>query len=162
MHPWHLYLQGLSIFVYIKGDARLNLTQYLHMKQLLAFLLLLSTNVFCQEKNDSIAIVQLLASDYKTLGNWDIKSHIEHCTDNYLLIENDELWDMKKEREYFIKNANRVIDREDYFDIKYVRAYDNYAYAVYNLRSDILENGNLTIKTWLERCLSENKKSVEN
>jgi hypothetical protein len=123
------------------------------MKQLFIFFLLLSTHAFSQEKNDSAAIVKLLVNDYKTLGNWDITSHSENCTENYLLIENDEIWDMKKERDYFIKNKSRVIDRKDYFDIKSVRVYGNYAYAVYNLRSDIAENGNLKVKTWLESTI---------
>ena len=120
---------------------------------MITFFLILSTNAFSQEKNDSIAIVQLLFNDYKTLGNWDIQSHIENCTTNYLLIENGEVWDMKKESDYFRKNAGRVIDRKDYFDIKYIRVYDNYAYAVYNLRSDITENGNLNVKTWIESTI---------
>ena len=123
------------------------------MKQMITFFLILSTNAFSQEKNDSIAIVQLLFNDYKTLGNWDIQSHIENCTTNYLLIENGEVWDMKKESDYFRKNAGRVIDRKDYFDIKYIRVYSNYAYAVYNLRSDITENGNLNVKTWIESTI---------
>lgn len=114
---------------------------------------MLSTNAFSQEKNDSIAIVQLLVNDYKTLGNWDIKSHIENCTANYVLIENGEIWDMKRESEYFIENASRVIDRKNYFNIKYIRVYGNYAYAVYALRSDITENGNLKVKNWIESTI---------
>jgi hypothetical protein len=123
------------------------------MKILFFIFSLISTNSFCQEKNDSIAIVQLLIKDYKTLGNWDVKSHVENCTDNYLLIENGEIWDLKKEVEYFTQNANRVIDRKNYFDIKYIRIYGNYAYAVYTLRSDILENGSLTSKNWIESSI---------
>ena len=123
------------------------------MKQLFIFFLFLTTNAFSQKTNDSSAIVRLLVDDYKTMGNWDIKSHIENCTDNYLLVENGEIWDIKKESEYYIKNATRVIDRKDYFDIKYVRVYGTYAYAVYNLRSDIVENGNLKVKTWLESAI---------
>ena len=123
------------------------------MKQLLIFFLFLTTNVFSQENNDSSAIIKLLINDYKTMGNWDIKSHIENCTENYLLVENGEVWDIKKETEYYIKNANRVIDRKDFFDIKYVRIYGDLAYAVYNLRSDITENGDLKVKTWLESTI---------
>ncbi len=123
------------------------------MKQLLIFFLFLTTNVFSQENNDSSAIIKLLINDYKTMGNWDIKSHIENCTENYLLVENGEVWDIKKETEYYIKNANRVIDRKDFFDIKYDRIYGDLAYAVYNLRSDITENGDLKVKTWLESTI---------
>ena len=123
------------------------------MKQLLIFFLFLTTNVFSQENNDSSAIIKLLINDYKTMVNWDIKSHIENCTENYLLVENGEVWDIKKETEYYFKNANRVIDRKDFFDIKYVRIYGDLAYAVYNLRSDITENGDLKVKTWLESTI---------
>ena len=123
------------------------------MKLLLTFCLFLSTNAFSQNKNDSAAIVQLLSNDYKTMGNWDIKTHIGNCTENYLLVENGEIWDIKKEAEYYNQNSNRVIDRRDYFDIKYVRVYGDCAYAVYNLRSDITENGNLKVKTWIESAI---------
>ena len=123
------------------------------MKQLFVLLyLLLSLNLFSQNK-DSIAIVQLLVKDYKTMGNWDIKTHIENCTANYLLVENGEIWDLNKEIEYYKSNTNRKIDRKDYFEIKYVRISGNNAYAVYHLRSDISENGMLKVKTWLESVI---------
>lgn len=123
------------------------------MKPLILLSLLLSTNAFSQQNKDSAAIAQLLVDDYKTLGNWDVESHINHCTENYLLVENGEIWDMKKESDYFIKNASRVLDRKNHFDIKYVRVYGNCAYAVYNLRSDIRENGNLKVKNWVETTI---------
>ena len=124
------------------------------MKYKLLFVFLaLSISSFSRQKNDSTEIVNLLVKDYKTMGNWDIKTHIADCTENYLLLENGEIWDMKKESEYYIKNASRVIERKDYFDIKYVRIYGNTAYAAYNLRSDITENGALKVKTWLETVI---------
>ena len=87
------------------------------------------------------------------MGNWDIKSHINNCTNNYLLIENGEIWDMKKEAEYYVKNANRKMDRKDYFEIKYVRVYGDYGYAVYNLKSDITEFGKLITRKWIESAI---------
>lgn len=124
------------------------------MKHLLLFIFLtISFTVFAQQKKDSVEIVNLLIKDYKTLGTWDINTHIKNCTKNYLLIENGEIWDMKKESEYFIKNANRTIDRKNYFDIKYIRVSGNNAYAVYNLKSDITEKGVLTIMKWVESAI---------
>ena len=123
------------------------------MKQLLLAFLLVSTNAFAQENTDSSAIVQLLIKDYKTLGNWDIKSHTANCTANYLLIENAEVWDLKKEAEYFAANAHRILDRKDFFTIHYVRVYGDVAYAVYHLKSDITEKGKLKVKTWLESSI---------
>jgi Icc-related predicted phosphoesterase len=120
---------------------------------LIPFLLFISIHIFSQEKSDSAALVNLLAADYKTLGNWDIKTHMENCTENYMLIEGEDIWDMKGEIEYYNKNSNRVIDRKDSFDIKRVSVFGSYAYAVYTLRTDIKENGKLEVKTWLESVL---------
>ena len=124
------------------------------MKYLLLLIILtVSLNLFSQNKNDSTAIVNVLITDYKTMGNWDIKTHVENCTKNYLLIENGEIWDMEMEKKDYKAKSNRIIDRKDYFDFKYVRIYGTTAYAIYSLRSDITENGNLKIKNWNESTI---------
>ena len=87
------------------------------------------------------------------MGNWDILSHIDNCTENYLLVENGEVWDIRREADYYRANNTRIIDRKDYFDMHFVRIYDDVAYAVYNLRSDITEGGELKVKTWLESSI---------
>ncbi len=115
--------------------------------------LLLTLKAFSNQENDSATIVKLLADDYKTMVNWDINTHVKNCTDNYLLIENGEIWDIKRESEYYRANANRVVERKDYFDIKYVRVHGDFAYAVYFLKSDINEDGNLKIMTWNESVI---------
>ena len=121
--------------------------------RLLFSFLLISLHVFSQDTNDSTAIVKLLIDDYKTMGTWDIKTHTENCTSSYILIENGEIWDMEKESEYYRTNAHRIIDRKDNFDIKYIRIFGNTAYAVYNLKSDIIETGNLITKNWNESVI---------
>jgi len=121
--------------------------------RLLFSCLLISLHVFSQDKNDSTEIVKLLINDYKTMENWDIQTHIRSCTDNYLLIENGEFWDMKREIENYKANARRVIDRTNNFDFKYVRVFGNIAYAVYNLKSVIIENGNVKNKNWNESVI---------
>ena len=115
--------------------------------------LLISLHLFSQNQNDSTEIVRLLSEDYKTMGNWDIQKHIGNCTDNYLLIENGEFWDMKREAEDYRANIHRVMDRTDNFDFKYVRVFGNIAYAVYNLKSVIIENGNVKNKNWNESVI---------
>ena len=62
-------------------------------------------NVFSQQKNDSSKIVQLLKEDYKTLASWDIEKHKDFCTDDYILIENGEIWNMEKEADNYKKTA---------------------------------------------------------
>jgi hypothetical protein len=121
--------------------------------KLLIFTFLISINVFSQKKNDSATLVQLLKEDYKTMINWDIDQHKGYCTDDYILIEEGEIWNMEKEADNYKKNVNRVLDRKDYFDFNFIRILGNTAYTVYNLKSDITENGKLTTKQWNESVI---------
>lgn len=114
---------------------------------------LIPTLLFSQDKSDSTEIVNLLIADYKTMGNWDIKTHIANCTEDYMLIENGEIWNMQMEMEDYRRKSHRVIDRKDYFTFKHVRVFGNIAYAVYHLKSDIIENGKLTTKNWNESTI---------
>jgi len=106
--------------------------------------------LFSQNKKDSTEIMQLLKADYKTMVTSDIKTHRANCTDDYLLIEDGEIWNMEKEAAYYKQNEKRVIEREDHFDLHYMKISGNNAYIVYNLKSDIRENGKLTQKNWNE------------
>jgi hypothetical protein len=121
--------------------------------KLLIFTFLISTHGFSQKKNDSATIVQLLKEDYKTMVKWDIDKHKGYCTDDYILIEDGEIWNMEKEASNYKKNVNRVLDRKDYFDFHFIRILGNTAYTVYNLKSDITENGKLTTKQWNESVI---------
>lgn len=114
---------------------------------------LLSINIFSQEKTDSVEIVQLLKDDYQTMAPYDIKKHLEYCTNDYVLIENGDIWNMEIESEHYKKNAHRKIARKDYFEFKYLRIFTDIAYAVYNLKSDITENGKLITKNWNESVI---------
>ena len=100
-----------------------------------------------QNKNDSTAIIQLLKMDYATMGNFDIQAHLANCTKDYLLIENGEVWDLKKETEWYRANAHKLITRTDSFTIRTIKVFNNLAYAVYHLISNITENNVLKIKT---------------
>ena len=78
---------------------------------------------------------------------------MNNCTEDYLLIEDGEIWNMEKEAEYYKQHTQRVIERNDNFDFKYLKISGNTAYAVYNLKSDITENGKLTQKNWNESAI---------
>ena len=121
--------------------------------RLLIFFILVSISIFSQEKNDTTEIIQLLKEDYKTMVTHDIKSHMGNCTTDYLLIEDGEIWNMEKEEDYYRKNAHRIIKRKDHFDFKHITISGNTAYTVYNLKSDITENGKLTKKNWNESVI---------
>lgn len=124
------------------------------MKYILSFLFVFISFVsFSQSDKDSTAIVQLLKDDYKTMVSWDVEKHKSNCTANYLLIENGEIWTLEMEADDYRKKSHRVLTRVDSFDFKSIRIYGNTAYAVYGLRSDITENGKLTIKHWIESTI---------
>lgn len=105
------------------------------------------------QSKDSTAIVKLLKSDYGTMGNWDIKTHINNCTSDYLLIEEGEVWNLEKEKQYYQSNAGRVLQRKDVFTFKKIRISGDMAYAVYFLKSEMTERGVLTVKTWNESAV---------
>ena len=124
------------------------------MRYILIILCLCTTiQLFSQYKKDSTEIMQLLKADYKTLVTNDVKTHRANCTDDYLLIEDGEIWNMEKEAAYYKQNEKRVIEREDHFDLNYMKILDNTAYVVYKLRSDITENSKLIQKNWNESVI---------
>ena len=120
---------------------------------LLIIIIFLSCTVFAQNNNDSSAIIQLLKDDYHTMMTHDLEKHKSNCTDDYLLIENGEIWNMEKESEWYKKDASKVYDRKDYFSFRLVNISGNTAYAVYHLQSDFTEKGKLTTKRWNESAV---------
>lgn len=120
---------------------------------LLIITVFLSITILAQEKKDAQEIVQLLKDDYHTMQTFDFNKHKGYCTDNYLLIENGEIMNMDDDADYYKKNADRVFDRKDYFDFKYINIFENVAYSVYKLKSDFDDNGNLTQMIWSESAI---------
>lgn len=104
-------------------------------------------------QKDSAAIIHLLKSDYATMASMDLKSHMNNCTADYILIEAGDIWNMEKESKWYKDDANKVTERKDCFDIKYVRIDGNVAYAVYNLKSDITQQGKLIQDNWNESTI---------
>jgi|TARA_B110000114_G_scaffold122697_1_gene128531 hypothetical protein len=120
---------------------------------LLILTLFLSTTILAQEKKDSLEIVQLLKEDYRTLQTHDIEKHRDLCTDNYLLSEDGEILRMEDETAFYKEQADKVFERKNYFDFKYIGIFENTAYAVYILKSDFLENGYSDQNNWTESVI---------
>ena len=60
-----------------------------------------------------------------------------------MLIENGEVWDIKKEIEIlFNPNINSKIVRQDEFFFKKIKIDNPYAYVVYELKSKVTADGN--------------------
>ena len=123
------------------------------MKYLICLLYLSFSSVAFSQKNDTATIIQLLKRDYGTMLSMDLKKHMNNCTEDYLLIEAGDIWNMEIESKWYKDDANKVTDRKDKFDFKYIRVDGNVAYAVYNLRSDITKEGKLTQKNWNESAI---------
>jgi ketosteroid isomerase-like protein len=117
---------------------------------LLLFIVTAGKPVFAQQ-NDSTTIAQLLKADYATMGTLDIPTHLRNLTNDYYLIEHGEVWDIETELDsIYRKNANRVVTRTDFFTFKTIKAAGDMAYAIWHLKSEFRENGNLRVKVWNE------------
>jgi hypothetical protein len=117
------------------------------------FLLACWLSSFSQSKADSIEMVNLLVSDYATMGTWNADEHAQNCTSDYLLIENGEIWDLPKELEYYHAKSGTKTVRKDKFTFKHVKSEANTGYAVYDLQTDIIEKGVLKTYHWNESVI---------
>jgi predicted enzyme related to lactoylglutathione lyase len=98
-------------------------------------------------------MVNLLVSDYATMGTWNADEHAQNCTSDYLLIENGEIWDLPKELEYYHTKSGTKTVRKDKFTFKRVKTEANTGYAVYDLQTDIIENGVFKTYHWNESVI---------
>ena len=57
--------------------------------------LLFYVSAFSQNENDSLLITRLIIDDYETLSNVDVNGHISNVTDDYILIEDGNIWDLE-------------------------------------------------------------------
>jgi hypothetical protein len=140
----HWYLEHVS-------GIEFKIRMMRHLYLIIGFLF--PTGSMAQGIEDSVAIVQLLKADYGTMVAYDIKKHREYCTSDYLLIENGEIWDMEKEAEWYKKNVHRSLQRRDYFNFKLLKVQGSSAYAVYELKSEFIENEKLTTRQWNESAV---------
>ena len=117
---------------------------------LLLFIFIAGSPVFAQ-KTDSITIAQLLKEDYATMGTRDIPTHLRNLTPDYYLIEHGEVWDIETELDsIYRKDAGRSITRTDFFTFKTIKVSNGMAYAIWHLKSELKEDGNVKIKVWNE------------
>ncbi|MFT3980451.1 MAG: nuclear transport factor 2 family protein [Ferruginibacter sp.] len=114
------------------------------------YILIFSSRGFSQASADTVALKDLIRSDYTALGNSDIDTHIKNCTADYTLIENGEIWDLKKEVEYMKSKSGLKTIRKDSFDFKSLVIADSFAYAIYELKSHITRDGITQSYHWTE------------
>lgn len=98
-------------------------------------------------------IKSLLMTNYQTLVTWDFEEHSKYITENYLLVEDGQIWTWEDEKSYYQENAGRKITRKDTFEFKQIDSAEEVAVAVYKLTSDFTENGVTSRKIWLESAV---------
>jgi ketosteroid isomerase-like protein len=112
-----------------------------------------SNSLFSQSNSDSLDVVALIKSDYVALGNADIEARKKNCAQDYILIENGEIWNLEKELGYMKSKMSEKTVRQDHFDFKTVKIIGDVAYLVYELRSEITRDGAVKNIQWTESAI---------
>jgi hypothetical protein len=80
------------------------------------------------------------------------------------LYQGHTIWTLQQEIDHFNENQHRKISREDKFKIHSLKMEGNFAYTVYDLWSEIVENDVILKRHWIEssifRKISEKWKVV--
>lgn len=85
------------------------------------------------------------------MDNMDTIAHLNNVTGDYFLIEKGDVWDINMELDsIYRKFSNKTFKRTDFFTIELVKVSGNIAYAVWHLRSEFNDNGNIRAVTWNE------------
>ena len=69
------------------------------MNKYLFMVLLIGLGCANKPSDDLLKIKQLIIHDYETLSNVDIEGHKSNVTNDYILIEDGNIWDLKDEIE---------------------------------------------------------------
>jgi hypothetical protein len=110
--------------------------------------LLFFVNAFAQNENDSLKITQLIIDDYERLSNIDVIGHISNVTDDYILIEDGNIWSLKDEIK-FLFNPTKT-KRTNTFKFLKIDIINETAIVIYKLNSTFDDDGKISEKNWSE------------
>lgn len=110
--------------------------------------LLFSVSAFSQNENDSLLITRLIIDDYETLSNVDVNGHISNVTDDYILIEDGNIWDLEDEIKYLF-NPTKV-KRTNEFKFLNIDIGNETAVVIYKLKSTFDDKRKTSEKNWSE------------
>ena len=104
--------------------------------------------------DDEEAVKQAIKNDYYLyFVKMDENAYRSVLTEDYLLLENSELFDAEGDIALMPK-PDSGYERTDTFDFRYVKIEGDFAYAVYFLKVDISDKANGAIhKEWLESTI---------
>jgi hypothetical protein len=118
---------------------------------IIALTLFLSVNAFPQNENDSLKITQLIIDDYETLSNVDVNGHISNVTNDYILIEDGNIWDLEDEIKYLFNPTQ--VKRTNEFEFLKIDIINETAAVIYKLKSTFDDNGKISEKNWAESII---------
>jgi hypothetical protein len=118
---------------------------------IIALTLFLSVNAFPQNENDSLKITQLIIDDYETLSNVDVNGHISNVTNDYILIEDGNIWDLEDEIKYLFNPTQ--VKRTNEFEFLKIDIINETATVIYKLKSTFDDNGKISEKNWAESII---------
>ena len=119
------------------------------MNQLMiVFSLLFSVNTFAQNKNDSLQVNQLIFDYYETFTNRNLNAYKATLSDDYLLIEDGNIWDLEEELKYLFNPT--TVKRTNEFEFLRVDLDLEIAIVNYKLKSIYNDNGDIYEKNWVE------------
>lgn len=130
--------------------------------QFILFSLAIAVNIYCTNdtaekapargaQEDSTEIAQLIRDDYATMQTNDTVAHLKNVTADYVLIEHDQVWDLKMEFDSIYRSpVKKTSTRTDHFNFRSIKVYDDFAYAIWLLRSDMVRNGESFSRNWNE------------
>ena len=123
------------------------------MNKYLFMVLLIGLGCANKPSDDLLKIKQLIIHDYETLSNVDIEGHKSNVTNDYILIEDGNIWDLKDEIEYLFKPTN--IKRKNEFEFLNIDINPKQGVAIYKLTSTFDDNGQISTKKWSESVVCE-------
>ncbi len=118
------------------------------MKKYLFIVLLVAFGCAKKPSNDLLKIKQLIIRDYETLSNVNVEGHKSNVTNDYILIEDGNIWYLEDEIKYLFKPTN--IKRKNKFDFLNIDINSKRGIAIYKLTSTFDDNGQISTKEWSE------------
>jgi len=119
------------------------------MKYLFLFLTLsFPFDLSAQIENDSLKVNQLIFDYYESFTNRNLAEYKATLSDDYLLIEDGNIWDLEQELKYLFNPT--TVKRSNNFEFLSVDINNDIAIVIYKLNSIYNDNGNTYEKNWAE------------
>ena len=113
---------------------------------MIVFSLLFSVNTFAQNEFDSLQVNPLIFDYYETFTNRNLNVYKATLSDDYLLIEYGNIWDLEEKLKYLFNPT--TVKRINKFEFLRADLNPEIAIVIYKLKSVYNDNGNKYEKNW--------------